>query len=203
VNKTEKNEFVTWMKAEMTVAPSVVVAEYRGLTVAQLSSLRARCRDSGVKFKVVKNTLMKLALKDTDLASAAQVLDGPTAVAWHLDDPGAPARVLIAFAKEKTNEALKIKGGGVRGRALAEAEVRNVLATLPTRPELLGTLVGMINSGPQKLHGVLSAAPIKMARLLAALKDQRESQGGQAPPPPAAPEAAAAPAESEPAPAAT
>jgi large subunit ribosomal protein L10 len=201
VNKAEKNEFVTWMKAEMSTAPSVVVAEYRGLTVAQLSSLRTRCRDAGVKIKVVKNTLMKLALKDTDLEASAGALEGPTAVAWHLDDPGAAARVLIAFAKEKNNEALKIKGGGVKGRKLVEAEVRNVLATLPTRPELLGSLVGMINSGPQKLHGVLSAAPIKMARLLMALQSEREKSGGEAPAAPPAPEAEA-PAAAEPAPAA-
>jgi large subunit ribosomal protein L10 len=178
VKKQDKNDFVDWMKAELATATSMVVADYRGLTVAQMSALRLKCRDSGVKFKVAKNTLMKVALKDSNLAGIEALLTGPTAVAWSSEDPGAPARVLLEFLKDKAHEKMKIKGAGVAGRKLSAEEVKSVLSVIPTRPQLLGQLAGMMNSGPQKLHGVLSAGPAKLGYALAALKQSKES--GQA-----------------------
>ena len=175
MKKEDKHEFVAWMKGEMATAPSLVVVDYRGLTVAQLSTLRNKCRDAGVRFKVAKNTLMKLALAGASLDVIDDLLVGPTAVAWHPGDPGAPARVLLEFGRDKAHEKMKIKGGGVKGRKLSAEEVKFVLATLPTRAELLGRLAGMMNSGPQKLHGVLSAGPAKLGYALKALQRQRES----------------------------
>jgi large subunit ribosomal protein L10 len=181
LKKEEKHKFVEWMKGEVAQASSLVVADYRGLTVAQLAALRSKCREAGVKFKVVKNTLMKLALQGSSLDVVDELLDGPTAVAWHPEDPGAPARVLLDFAKDKQNEQMKIKGGGVKGRKLSADEIKTALATLPTRSELLARLAMMLNSGPQKLHGVLSGGPAKLGYALTALKQQRESAGGGAP----------------------
>lgn len=174
MDKKQKTEFVDWMKGEVETSPAMVIADYRGLTVAQMTDLRARCREKGVKFKVAKNTLMRIVIKGSNFEAIEPLLEGPTAIAWHPEDPGAPARVLVDFAKQKGHEALEIKGAGVSGRMLSPAEVKDVLATMPTREELLGTMAGMLINGPQKLAGVLAAGPNKLGRVLGALKDKKE-----------------------------
>ncbi len=172
--KQEKSEFVDWMKGEFNSAQSVVIADYRGLDVAQMTELRAKCREVGVSFRVVKNTLTLLASKGTPMEPISELLVGPTAVAWHDEDPGAPAKVLVDFAKKKQNVALEIKGASLSGRLLTADEVKNVLATMPNRDELMGKMAGLLLAGPQKLHGVLSAGPNMLGRLLGALKDKKE-----------------------------
>jgi large subunit ribosomal protein L10 len=174
LKKSEKVEFVSWMKGELEKAPSVVIADYRGLTVAQISDLRNKCREAGVQFRVAKNTLMKLASKDTDMAVLEKLLTGPSAVAWHGEDPGAPARVLVEFLKIKDNDKLQIKGAAAGGKLMSAAEVRNVLATLPTRPQLLSTMAALLLAGPAKLAGVLAAGPNMLGRALGALEGEKK-----------------------------
>lgn len=174
MKKSEKVEFVSWMKGELEKAPSVVIADYRGLTVAQISDLRNKCREAGVQFRVAKNTLMKLASKDTDMAVLEKLLTGPSAVAWHGEDPGAPARVLVEFLKIKDNDKLQIKGAAAGGKLMSAAEVRNVLATLPTRPQLLSTMAALLLAGPAKLAGVLAAGPNMLGRALGALEGEKK-----------------------------
>jgi large subunit ribosomal protein L10 len=178
LKKEEKHEFVAWMKGQLESAPSVVLADYRGLDVAQMNSLRIRCREAGVQFKVVKNTLMLLASENTDMSGIKEHLGGPTALAWHSEDPGAPARVLVGFAREKGNEDLEIKCGAVRGRLLTADDVKGVLAVLPTREELLAKFAGSLSAGPSKLMRALSAGPQMLGRGLAALRRQREAAQG-------------------------
>ena len=108
------------------------------------------------------------------MESISELLTGPTAVAWHKEDPGAPAKVLVDFAKKKENSALEIKGASLSGRLLNADEVKNVLATMPSHEELLGKMAGLLMAGPQKLHGVLSAGPNMLGRLLGALKEKKE-----------------------------
>lgn len=174
MKKEEKVEFVSWMKGQMEKAPSLVLADFRGLSVARMMTLRDRCREAGVEVKVAKNTLIKLSIKGTQLDAVDHLLVGPTLAAWSLEDPGAPARTLANFAREKGNENLKIKGAAIGKRAMNPVEVRDVMANLPTREQLLGKMAGLINAGPQQLLGVLSAGPMKLARLLSALKAERE-----------------------------
>jgi large subunit ribosomal protein L10 len=174
LKKAEKEAFVKWMRAEMETSPAMVIADYRGLTVAQLTALRGRCYEAGVQFKVVKNTLMKLSASGTKLEGIAAYLTGPTAVAWHREDPGAAARILTAFAREKEHEKFKIKGAAVTGGALGTDEVKNVLANMPTRPELLGRMAGLLAAGPSKLARTIAAGPQMLGRVLGALRDQRQ-----------------------------
>ena len=177
MKKEQKHDFVTYMKAELGKAPAVVVADYRGLTVAQLTALRGRCYDAGVRIKVAKNTLMKISSLGTPLAGVDKFLVGPSLVAWHPEDPGAAARVLTAFGKEKENDKLQIKGAAVSGRMLGADEVKTVLATTPTKQELLARTAGLLAAGPQRLVQVIAAGPNMLGRVLGALKDQRQGAG--------------------------
>jgi len=178
LKRQEKEEFVTWLRGHLTKVPAVVLSNFQGLTVAQITDLRKRCREAGVEFKVVKNTLTRLAAKDTPLSGIAGLLEGPTAVAWHPEDPGAAARLLVDFAREKDKEAFQLKGAAAGARVFSADEVRSVLAMMPSRPELLARLAGLMNGGPAKLHRAIAAGPAMLHRVLCALKEQRPAAGG-------------------------
>lgn len=174
VKKEDKVEFVAWLRSELSGAASVVAADYRGLSVARLSSLRERCRESGVRFKVTKNTLTKRAVEDGPLSAVSDFLEGPTALAWHAEDPGAPARVLVEFLKDKKNEVMSLKGAVVGSKVMSGPEVREVLAKLPNREELLSTLAFVMTAaGAVRLHRLMKSSASGLHRCLAALKEQR------------------------------
>ncbi len=175
MKKSEKEEFVAWLKGELENAPAIVLADYRGLTVEQMTALRSKCREAGVSLRVAKNTLTKIAIEGTPFEPVKELLTGPVALAWHGEDPGASARVLVEFAKIKTNQDLEIRGGAISGRVLTADQVKNVLATMPSREELLAQMAGLLYAGPQKLHAVLSAGPNKLGRVIAALKEKKEA----------------------------
>lgn len=124
-------------------AQSVVVVDYRGLTVAQDTQLRKELREAGVVYKVYKNTLMRRAFEGTDFAALDPVLEGPSAIAISKDDATAPARILAKFAK--TADALEIKAGVVEG-GFYDAEGMKAISAVPSREELLGKLLGSIQS---------------------------------------------------------
>ena len=174
MKKSEKHEMVGWLKEQLEEAPSAVIADYRGLSVAQITDLRNRCREGGVLIKVVKNTLLSIAVDGTTKEGLRDFLEGPTALAWHESDPGAPAKILKDFASEKGNEDLEIKGGVASGKVLSAEEVKSVLATMPSREELLAQMAQMMNSGPQRLYNVISAGPNNLGRLLGALEAKKK-----------------------------
>ena len=124
-------------------AQSVVVVDYRGLTVAEDTELRKQLREAGVVYKVYKNTMINFAIKDTEFADLAQHLEGPTAIAVCKDDATAAARVLAKFAK--TAEALEIKGGVVDG-IYYDAVGIGQIASIPSREVLLSKLLGSMQS---------------------------------------------------------
>lgn len=124
-------------------AQSVVVVDYRGLTVAEDTQLRRELREAGVTYKVYKNTMMNFAFKDTDFESLSDVLEGPSAIAISKEDATAPARVLAKFAKDAP--ALEIKAGVVEG-TYYDADGMKVIASVPSREELLSKLLGSIQS---------------------------------------------------------
>ncbi len=124
-------------------AQSVVVVDYRGLTVAEDTQLRRELREAGVTYKVYKNTMMNFAFKDTDFESLKDVLSGPSAIAISTDDATAPARVLSKFAKNAP--ALEIKAGVVEG-TYYDADGMKAIASVPSRDELLSKLLGSIQS---------------------------------------------------------
>lgn len=124
-------------------AQSVVLVDYRGLTVEQDTRLRKLCRENGVVYKVYKNTMMNFAFKGTDFEALAPYLEGPSAVAISSTDATAPARVMGKFAKEA--KALEIKGGVVEGVAYDAAGIASI-ADIPSREELLSKLLGSMQS---------------------------------------------------------
>lgn len=124
-------------------AKSAVIADYRGLTVEQDTQLRKQMREAGVVYKVYKNTMIKRAIEGTEFEALTPDLEGPTAIAISKDDATAPARILFNFAKKA--EALELKSGVVEG-AFYDNKAISVIATIPSREELLSKLLGSIQS---------------------------------------------------------
>src|SRR5574344_1465844 len=138
-----KKPVVDEISALLKDAKSAVLVDYRGLTVEQDTALRKQLREAGVVYKVYKNTMIKFAIKGTEFEELGQHLDGPTAIAIAAEDATAPARVLYNFAK--TAEALELKAGVVEG-AYYDADGIKVIATIPSREELLSKFLGTIQS---------------------------------------------------------
>ena len=138
-----KQPIVEEIAASIKDAQSVVLVDYRGLTVEQDTQLRKELREAGVTYKVYKNTMMNFAFKGTDFEALAPYLEGPSAVAISTEDATAPARVLCKFAK--TAEALEVKGGVVEGIAYDAKGIENI-SKIPSREELLSKLLGSIQS---------------------------------------------------------
>lgn len=124
-------------------AKSAVIADYRGLTVEQDTQLRKQMREAGVVYKVYKNTMIKRAIEGTEFEALTPDLEGPTAIAISKDDATAPARILFNFAKKA--EALELKSGVVEG-TFYDSKAISVIATIPSREELLSKLLGSIQS---------------------------------------------------------
>lgn len=138
-----KQPIVDEIAALFDGATSAVVVDYRGLTVEQDTALRKQLREAGVSYKVFKNTLIKRAAKDTVFAALEPDLAGPTALAISKSDATAPARILAKFAK--TADKLELKAGVVEG-TYYDAKGIQIVATIPSREELLGKLLGSIQS---------------------------------------------------------
>ena len=138
-----KKPVIEEISAAVKDAQSVVLVDYRGLTVAQDTELRKQLREAGITYKVYKNTMMNFAFKGTDFESLAPFLEGPSAAAISTTDATAPARVLAKFAKKATQ--LEIKAGVVEG-TLYDAQGMQAIAQIPSREELLSKLLGSIQS---------------------------------------------------------
>lgn len=164
MDRTQKSESVAQLNAVFSEAGVVVVTRNLGLSVAQSTDLRAKMRDAGATYKVAKNTLAKLALKNTAYTGLDEYLSGPTALAYSAD-PVAAAKAVVDFAK--TTDRMEIVGGSMGGQLLNEAGVR-ALATMPSLDELRGTLVGLINAPATKIARVVNEPAAKLARVFAA-----------------------------------
>lgn len=138
-----KQPIVDEIKANIEGAASVVLVDYRGLTVEQDTMLRKELREAGIVYKVYKNTLMKRAFEGTDMAQLDPHLDGPSAIAISKTDATAPARIIAKFAKKA--EALEIKAGIVEG-TYYDAKGIQAISSIPSREELLSKLLGSIQS---------------------------------------------------------
>ena len=138
-----KKPIVEEIAASVKDAQSVVLVDYRGLTVEQDTELRKQLREAGITYKVYKNTMMNFAFKGTDFESLTPYLEGPSAVAISTEDATAPARILCKFAK--TANALEVKGGVVEGVAYDAKGIENI-SKIPSREELLSKLLGSIQS---------------------------------------------------------
>ena len=171
LNLDDKKALVAEVSAVAATAQSLVAAEYRGLTVTQMTSLRAKARASGVYMRVVKNTLARKAVAGTAFENISPVLKGPLVLAFSKDDPGAAARVIKAFAKD--NDKLVATAVSLGGQLLPGSALDKV-ASLPTRDQALAMLMGVMKAPIQKLAGTLSAGPSKLVRTLAAYRDSQQ-----------------------------
>jgi large subunit ribosomal protein L10 len=174
LNLEDKKALVAEVAEVAATAQSVVAAEYRGLTVSQMTDLRAKARKSGVYMRVVKNTLARKALAGTSFESVGPKLKGPLVLAFSKDDPGAAARVVKDFAKG--NEKLVARLVALGGQVLPAGELEKV-ASLPTREQALSMLLGVLKAPIQKLVGTLAAPASQLARTLAAVRDQKQATG--------------------------
>ena len=138
-----KQPIVAEISEAIKDAQSVVLVDYRGLTVEQDTNLRKQLREAGVTYKVYKNTMMNFAFKGTDFEGLAPYLEGPSAVAISTEDATAPARILAKFAKDA--KALEIKAGVVEG-IVYDANGMQAIAQIPSREELLSKLLGSLQS---------------------------------------------------------
>jgi large subunit ribosomal protein L10 len=168
VNRAEKQELVAELNEVFRGTSVVVVTHYTGLNVAAMTELRRKMKDAGAGFKVTKNRLARLALDGTDYGSLADMLTGPTAIAFS-DDPVAAPKTVVDFAK--THENLVILGGAM-GTSELDADGVKALASLPSLDELRGKLVGLLQAPATKVAGVLQAPAGQLARVLQARADQ-------------------------------
>ncbi len=150
---------------------TIVVAHYAGLSVAAMTSLRARMRDAGAGVKVAKNRLAKLALKGTEAEGIIDLFKGPTVIAYSKDPVAAP-KVATEFAK--TNEKLVILGGAM-GRTALDSNGVKALATMPSLDELRAKLAGMINQPAAKLASMVNAPGSSLARVIQARADKDQN----------------------------
>lgn len=166
----QKQAVVSEFAAKLSGAQAVIFAEYRGLEVEAVTSLRARARKSGVYLRVLKNTLARRAVIGTPFEKLSDRLVGPLMYGI-ARDPVAGAKVLAEFAKE--NERFVIKGGAMPNTLMSPADVK-ALATMPSREELLATLVGTMQAPIVKLVRTMNEVPTKFVRALAAVRDAKE-----------------------------
>ena len=167
----EKKQIVSEVNQAAASALSAVLADYRGINVDKLTELRKTARENQVYLRVVRNTLLRRAIEDTDFDCIKEVLEGPTLLAFSNEDPGAAARVLKDFAKE--NESFEIKALSVGGELL-DANQIDVLAKLPTLDQARSMLMSVMLAPITKLARTANEVPSKVTRVVAAVRDQKK-----------------------------
>ncbi len=172
MDRSKKEQVVADLNQTLTVAQAVVVADFKGIGMEQLTDLRAKLRAVGAEFQVAKNTLVKLAAKGTPMAQLDSLMVGNNALGFTKGDPAALAKALSDFAKG--NDKFVLKGGVLGEKVLNPAQIK-ALANLPSREVMLGTLLGTLNAVPTNFVRVLAAVPQKLVYCLAAIRDQKEA----------------------------
>ena len=174
MNLEDKKALVAEVNAVAAKALSVVGAENRGLTVAQMTELRAKARAQGVFMRVVKNTLARRAVAGTPYECIGPALKGPLVLAFSSDDPGAAARVVKAFTKD--HEKLVATLVSLGGQLLGPKDIEKV-ASLPTREQALAKLMGLMKAPISKFVRTLAEPQAKLVRTIAAIRDQKQAAG--------------------------
>jgi large subunit ribosomal protein L10 len=164
MDRSQKAESVASLNAVFNEVGVVVITRNLGLSVKQSTDLRTKMRDAGANYKVAKNRLAKLALKDTQYEGLEDLLTGPTALAWSTD-PVAAAKAAVDFAK--TNDKLEIVGGAM-GSTKLDAEGVKALAAMPSLDELRAKLIGLVNAPATKVVQLVNAPASKLARVFGA-----------------------------------
>lgn len=176
MERTQKAAVIQTVKTKFAKMSSAVFLDFKGMNVEAVSKLRDQFRKSGVEYRVVKNTLVRQAIKEHNWAKALdKSLSGMTGVAWSYEDPSAAAKVVKAFRKD--NEKLKIKAGLIEGQVLSPEAVETQLATMPGKNELRATLLMTLQAPAQQLLQLLSAPAQNFVYLLKAKEDGAAAGG--------------------------
>jgi large subunit ribosomal protein L10 len=173
VDRAEKGKIIEGLKDRAQRAQVAIVTDFQGLTVAQLTPLRAKLHEAGCDYQVVKNTLARLALSETPHAVLGEKLKYSCAVAFGYDDPVVAAKVLVEFAKK--NEKFSVRCASLNGKLLDEAAVK-ALSDLPSREQLLAQVLGTMNAVPQNFVSLFANILRGMLNVLTALKDKKEQE---------------------------
>lgn len=169
--REKETAIINDLKNKLGSASLSILTDFRGLSVKEISELRNRLRSEGIEYKVVKNTLIKLAIKDINLSSLNEHLNGPTAIAIDLNNTVSLAKTLIEFDKEY--KKLGIKVGVLQGRVIGASKIKE-LANLPSKEILLAKLVRVLNSPITNLVNILSSPIRNLVMCLRAIKEQKE-----------------------------
>ena len=170
----QKQQIVAEVNKVAASALSAVLADYRGLTVAEMTEMRVKARESGVYLRVVRNTLAKRAVEGTEYECLNDAFIGPTLLAFSQEDPGAAARLLKDYAKDL--EDLEIKALSIGGEMLGADQLDRV-AKLPTLDEARSLLMSVMQAPVVKLARTLNEVPGKLTRTVAAIRDQKQAEG--------------------------
>lgn len=175
MERTDKDSNIGMLKEKLAKAQSLVLVDFRGLTVEADTKMRREFRANGCEYRVVKNTLLGLAVKGTSMEVVDKLLAGPTAVAYSFEDPAAPAKIAAKVAKAE--EKFVIKGGYVDGKAL-DAKGVEALSQLPGRDELRATFLATLLAAPQNFLRLTTAAQQNFL-YLAAAREKQLGEGGE------------------------
>lgn len=171
MNRTEKEQMIEDLRSDLAQAMSVVLASHVGMDVNTVGELRSQLRAKGVKYRVVKNTLVKRAIAGTDMEVLGDLFRGPVAIAYSFDDAADPARIIKKFAKD--HDKYQVKGGYLDGQKLDEAGV-NQLASMPSKEELQAKLLGLFMAVPSKFVRQLNA-PMQQFVMVLKAKEEKDA----------------------------
>ncbi len=174
MNRADKQVQIDELTAKFGDAQAAYLTDYRGLDVEKITALRSRLREKDTEFKVVKNTLARIAAKATGNEVLVDYLKGPSALALVYGDPAAAAKVLVEFAKEEN--ALEVLGGVLSGGYLDSDSLKQ-LAELPSKDVMRAMLLGTMNAVPGGFVNVLSAVTRSAVQVLNAIKEKKEADG--------------------------
>jgi len=172
VKKSDKEQLVADLTAQIKESDALFLTNYKGLTFPQLTAVRSEIKSNGSDFKVVKNTLLKIALNNNDISVMDEYLVEPTSCAIVKGDVAAAAKTIKKYAKEF--DKFEIKAGYLDGNALTANDV-NILADLPSREELLAKMLGSINAPVVNFVSLLANIPRSLVNVLTAVKDKKEN----------------------------
>lgn len=177
VSREKKEQLVAGYVDQLSRSNAIFLTDYRGLSVKDLESLRAKIRDAGGGYSIVKNTLAARALEAASLPVPEDMLAGPTAISFAYEEAPAIAKVLDDFAKG--TDVLQIKGGVMEGKVLSPEQIKS-LASMPPREVVLAQLLGLIQQPGNRMAGVVNAAGSKLAATIKAYAEKLENAGAAA-----------------------
>ncbi|MFO7890688.1 MAG: 50S ribosomal protein L10 [bacterium] len=169
----EKEAVIKEVSEVFKKAQGIFITDYKGLNVAQMTELRHKCRESSVGYRVIKNTLAKIAAREVGYNEMVEYLQGPSAIAFSYEDASAPARIISEFAKKAEKPTIKMSI--FEGNFYGPAKVKEI-ANLPSKNEMYTQLVRGVNSPLQGLVGNLNGILLKLVRTLVSVKEKKEKE---------------------------